>query len=208
MKHAIVLLVALLAAGCAGRVGTAETPASAGAGGVEVSAALGAWRAWPPELGRVVTPVRVSVSNRGDKPVRVDVTRMALALPAGGRLAAMLPADVRAAVVSPAPAALPQAGLALGHTRENSGAGWAINEPALDPHPDATLAPERTWDLPSPDMLALALPEGVLAPGRTATGFVYFERPPRSVREVTLTWPVVDAGGEPLGDVLIPLSFR
>ena len=57
-------------------------------------------------------------------------------------------------------------------------------------------------------MLALALPEGVLPPGRTASGFVYFERPPRGVREVTLTARLVDAGGEPLGVVAIPLALR
>jgi hypothetical protein len=57
-------------------------------------------------------------------------------------------------------------------------------------------------------MLALALPEGVLAPGRTVTGFVYFERPARSVREVTLTWPVVDASGQSLGVVRMPLTLR
>ena len=202
-------LLALLAAGCAGRVGPSETPpASAGAGGVEVSATPNAWRAWPAELGRVVTPVRMSVSNRGEVPVRVDVRQFALALPEGGRLAAMLPADVRAAVAEPAPAALPQAGLALGPTRDNWGPGWALNEPALDPRTDGNLDPDRTWKLPSADMLALALPEGVLAPGRTVTGFVYFERPPRSVREVTLTWPVVDASGQSLGVVRIPLTLR
>ena len=38
--------------------------------------------------------------------------------------------------------------------------------------------------------------------------FVYFERPPRGVREVTLTARLVDAGGEPLGVVALPLALR
>ena len=68
--------------------------------------------------------------------------------------------------------------------------------------------PARGWELPSPDVLALALPEGVLAPGRTARGFVYFERPPRGVAQATLTLRLVDADGEPLGVVAIPLALR
>src|SRR5262249_4071032 len=154
---------------------------------------------WPAELGRLVTPVRVSLVNRGDVPVRVDVRRFSLALPEGGRLAAALPAEVRGPTAALPPAALPHAGTALGPTRENAGPGWGLNEPALDPRADTALEPERTWALPSADMLALALPEGLLAPGRAISGFVYFERAPRRVSEVTLTWPIEDVEGETLG---------
>ena len=202
-----VVLVALLAAGCAARLAEPRT-AAAGANGVEVSAATGAWRGRPADLERVVTPIRVSVTNGGATPVRLGATSFALALPSGGRLAAVVPAEVRGVVAGPAPAALPQAGAALGPTRERSGPGWAINEPALDPRVDPSLDPARGWELPSPDVLALALPEGVLAPGRTARGFVYFERPPRGVAQATLTVRLVDADGEPLGVVAIPLALR
>jgi len=156
----------------------------------------------------VVTPVKVSVDNRGTVPLRLDVTKLALALPAGGRLAAVLPAEVHGVVVEPPPAAVPAAGAALGPTRENSGPGWALNDPGLDPHKDPALAPDRTWALPSADMLALALPEGVLAPGQTATGFVYFERAPRGVSDVTLTAPLIDVNGAPLSVLALPLSLR
>ena len=202
-----VALLMLLAPGCAGRVGPMP-PASASAGGVEVSAVANAWTGWPAELGRLVTPVRVSIVNRSELAVRVDVRRFVLAIPEGGRLAAMLPPDVRGPAAGPAPAALPQAGAALGPTRENSGPGWALNEPALDPRADAALAPERTWELPSGDMLALALPEGVLPPGRAITGFVYFERAPRGVTDVTLTWPIVDEEGETVDTARVPLTLR
>jgi hypothetical protein len=202
------LAVALLMSGCAGRVGLPERSASATAGGVEVAAAVGAWRGWPAQLDRVVTPVRISVTNHGDAPVRLDATTFGLALAKGARLAAMLPADVRGVVAAPAPAALPGAGLALGPTREGSGPGWAINDPALDPRTDPTVEPDRTWELPSADMRDLALPEGVLAPGRTASGFVYFERAPRGTGPVTLKWPVVDArSGETVGAIELPLTL-
>lgn len=199
-------LLILLATGCAGRV--APAPAVSSAGGVEINAVANAWRGWPAELGRLVTPVRVSIANRGEVAVRVDVRRLSLALPEGGRLAATLPAEVRGPAAEAAPGSLPAAGLALGPNRENSGPGWALNEPAFDPRTDPALEPERTWALPSADVLALALPEGLLAPGRTISGFVYFERAPRGVREVTLTWPVEDVDGERLGVARVPLTLR
>jgi len=202
-------VLALFLAGCAAHAGGPGAPEpSVSAGGVEISATANAWRGWPAELGRVVTPVRVRLANRGATPVRVDATTFALALPEGGRLAAMLPADVRGVAAAPAPAALPQAGAALGPTRERSGAGWALNEPALDPLVDPSQESDRAWELPTADMLSLALPEGVLAPGREVTGFVYFERAPRSARAATLTWPVVDTTGTSLGVATVPLTLR
>jgi hypothetical protein len=204
-RLAATVLAALLAAGCAGPVAASRAVSALG---VEMRATAGAWRGWPSELDRMVTPIRVSLTNGGAVPLRLDVTRFGLALPAGGRLAAVLPADVHGVVVEPPPAALPAAGAALGPTPENSGPGWALNEPGLDPHKDPALAPGRAWELPSADMLALALPEGVLAPGQTAAGFVYFERAPRGVTEVTLTTPLVEANGASLGVLALPLSLR
>jgi hypothetical protein len=200
--------LALFLAGCAAHAGSAGAPAaSVNVGGVEIGVTANAWRGWPTELPRLVTPVLVRLANRGDVPVRVDPRTFALTLP-DGRLAAMLPADVRGMTPAPAPAALAQAGAALGPTRERSGAGWALNEPSLDPRVDPSHEPDRTWELPSADMLALALPDGLLAPGREVSGFVYFERAPRQVRETTLTWPVVDVTGAPLGVATVPLGLR
>ena len=208
MIHRVLLVVALLVSGCAGRVGLPERTASATAGGVEVAAAVGAWRGWPATLGRVVTPVLVAVTNHGPVAVRLNVTTFGLALAQGGRLAAVLPGDVRGTVAEPGPAALPRAGLALGPTRAGSGPGWAINDPGFDPRTDPTAEPDHVWELPSADMLDLALPEGVLAPGGTARGFVYFEPAKRGTGPVTLRWPVVDAqSGETVGVIAIPLTL-
>lgn len=201
-------VVALVLAGCAGRVGAPAEAPSTSAGGVEISARANAWQGWPAGLGRVVTPIHVRIANRGTTAVRVDTTKMALALAAGGRLAAVLPSEVRAVAVEPAPAALPQAGAALGPTRERSGPGWALNEPALDRRADPSQEPDRAWELPSADMVSLALPEGVLAPGREVRGFVYFERASRGTPAVTLTWPVVDVTGAMLGMAAVPVTLR
>ena len=203
----LVVVVGLLT-GCAARVDAPVAGPSVNAGGVEVSAVANAWRGWPSELGRIVTPIRVRLVNQGSDAVRVDVTKFALVVPEGGRLAAMLPADVHAVVVEPPPAALPQAGLALGPTRDRSGPGWALNEPGPDLRVDPTQEPDRTWQLPSADMLDQALPEGVLAPGQAVSGFVYFRRAPREARDATLTWPVMDTAGAELGVAAVPLTLR
>ena len=204
----VLVFVVTFLSGCAGRVEVPVVGPSVNAGGVEVSAVANVWRGWPSELGRIVTPIRVRLANQGSDAVRVDVTKFALVLPEGGRLAATLPADVQAVVVEPPPAALPQAGLALGPTRDRSGPGWALNEPGPDLRVDPSLEPDRMWQLPSADMLEQALPEGVLQPGQSVSGFVYYQRAPREAREVTLTWPVVDTAGAELGVATVPLTLR
>ena len=63
--------------------------------------------------------------------------------------------------------------------------------------------------LPTPEMLERALPEGVLEPGRTTSGFLYFERAPAAPARLELTALVVDAlSGEPRGTVVVPIESR
>jgi hypothetical protein len=207
----LVLLAALALAGCAGRVHAPAADAWRAAlttAGVEIAAVAGAWQGWPGDLDRVLAPIHLRLANRGPVGVRVDVTTLALALPGGGRLAAVLPADLHGIPLTPQPSALPGAGLTLGPTRERSGPGWAVNDPRPDPRSDPAQDADRVTSLPSADMLALALPEGVLAPGQTVSGFVYFERAPRGVAGVQLHVPIVDAGsGETLDVAELPLRL-
>jgi hypothetical protein len=205
--YRVLALAALLAAGCAGPARSSEPPASVTAGGVEIAAATGAWRGWPPNLSALVTPIHVRLVNRGEVPLRVEPRVFALPLPDGGRLAAAPPAEVRGVVAGPAPTSRQDEGLALGPTRDRSGAGWALNDRTLDPRADATQEPDATWALPSADMLELALPEGVLAPGATVSGFVYFERARAGAAPASMTARLLDARtGEPLGTVEVPLA--
>jgi hypothetical protein len=210
-RRLVVWLAALALAGCAGRVEAPAAPASraaASTAGVEIAAVAGAWRGWPGNLDRVLTPIHLRLANRGAVGVRVDVTTLALALPGGGRLAAVLPADLHGIPLTPQPSALPDAGLTLGPTRERSGPGWAVNDPQPDPRSDPAQEADRVASLPSADMLALALPEGVLPPGQMVSGFVYFERAPRGAAGLQLRVPIVDAGsGETLDVAALPLTL-
>jgi len=203
-------VAALLVTGCAGRIPfarPAERVASATAAGVEVVATTGAWRGWPRELVELVEPVRVRLVNGGGVPLRVDPAIFALVLPEGRRLAAAPVADVRAVVTEPAPASRPVGGLTLGPLRDQSGPGWALNDPAFDPRADSSQQSAQGWSLPSADMVQAALPDGVLAPGATTSGFVYFARPPAGASAVSLTARLVDArDGQTLGVIVVPLG--
>jgi hypothetical protein len=180
------------------------TTGSATTDDVEVVARTDAWRGWPRELWRVVVPVHVAVTNRGDAPLRVARASFALVVEGQRRLAAADPLDVHGVIYEPPPG-LPDAGY---------GPGWSGSDWALQPS-----QPAPTWywytpggeqfALPTPDMVERALPEGVLDPGRTARGFLYFERPPERTRVVELTVVLVDASsGEPRTRLVVPLGLR
>jgi hypothetical protein len=172
-----------------------------------VVATTGAWRGWPSELVDLVEPLHVRVVNGGPAPLRVDPAIFSLVLPDGQQLPATPAIDVRAVVTEPPPALRPDSGLTLGPMRERSGPGWALDEPAFDPRSDASQQSARGWSLPSTDMLQSALPEGVLPPGATASGFVYFARAPAGVAPAGLTVQLVDARtGQPLGAVVVSLT--
>jgi hypothetical protein len=204
-------LAVLLLVGCAGHADpsapAAPRMASATAAGVEVAVATGAWRGWPSLLPTLVTPVQVRVANGSGVPLRLDARLFALALPDGRRLAAAPVDDVRAVVAEPPPTSRPVAGLTLGPLREQSGPGWALGEAAPDPRSDPSQEVSRTWELPSADMVQSALPQGTLAPGASASGFLYFERAPAGTAPVSLTARLVDARSDaPIGVVVVPLA--
>ena len=70
--------------------------------------------------------------------------------------------------------------------------------------------PGSTWtELPTRDMIQLALPERVLAPGTNAAGFVYFPRVSRNVSSADFTAALVDdRTGAPVATLAIPFVTR
>lgn len=59
--------------------------------------------------------------------------------------------------------------------------------------------------LPTADMVASALPEGVIQPNGSISGFVYFQDVPEGVERVDLRLDLVDANtGERFGQISIP----
>jgi hypothetical protein len=187
----------------------AEEVASATVADVEVVARAGAWRGWPRDLPRFVTPIHVSLVNRGAGPVRVGLDSFALVSSSGPRRDPIAPEEVRGVVFEPPPAALPSAGFSLGPMGRPWEPDWVLGGPMIGAWADPVARTGEQFSLPTPDVRNLALREGVLEPGRAASGFVYFERVPGWATPVNVAAQLIDAAsGEPLDRVDIPLVLR
>ncbi len=214
MRRLVATLGLLVLAGCAATEARRASDAAAGdaaaavVADIQVAVGTRAWRWWPSDLSRFVTPVHVSITNRGATPVRVHHDDFALVRADGRRLAAVLPQEVRGVVYNPPPAALPSAGFSLGAEAYPRAQDWALGGPALGASADPVARVGEQFSLPSPDVLSRALHEGVLEAGQTASGFVYVERGPAPAGRVEFTARLVDARtGETLGRVVIPVTL-
>jgi hypothetical protein len=67
----------------------------------------------------------------------------------------------------------------------------------------------EAMQLPTPDMLSSALPQGPLEPGQAREGFLFFEEPLFGDTHATLKVKLVDASsGEPFGALSIPFEVH
>lgn len=221
----IALLTTLLLAACApmGRslepaVPATQVPAVRGAAaadeaaGVEFIVNAHAWSGFPDDLD-VVTPLLVTIENNGDVPLRIRYRELDLVTDAGVELAAMPPFDVEGTAVEPVTVRMwPSSRFLVApymsptypfHDR------WG-GPFAYDPfYYDDTFTSFQRVNLPTGDMIARALPEGVLQPGGRVTGFVYFQNPPETAERVTFTAELVNAEtGDQFGIVRIPFTLR
>ena len=195
-------------------------------GGVSVSAAADAW---PGEAAvpNHVTPLRVTVRNDGDAPIRLHLCDMRM-LDDSGRLHAALPLyevaedangnpEVERHAHDPYPAfaheryrvAQPYAPYYLGfpvdHASPGPGGGcydYARYYRTWDALAEA-LADALPDPLPTERMVDLAIPEGVVEAGGYVSGFVFFERvdPARSSHAAFMLDLVDARSGQRLGAV-------
>ncbi len=171
--------------------------------GVRLIAWAGAWRASPRSLEAIVTPVLVSVENGSQVPLRLRHSDFALVGPAGQSFAAHGPFEVVGHMTEPVSwYASPRLYAGTYIVRDALGRPFLIDPLWGDPFfygPTFT-----TVDLPSGDMVQLALPERVVEPHGSATGFLYFDRV-RKVPRVDLTARLVDdRSGQPFVTLTVP----
>jgi len=213
MKVVGLLALIVTLAGCATELRPAPTarilpgpgrPATAEAAGVRVVAQTGVWYADPPALDSAVTPILVTVDNQGDVPLRIRHSDFALVSSDGRRFAAVAPGEVHGAVADSGPPAYAYSRGVFVTRRDGGRRLIVLDGFPFDPFFDSYPGP--TWtELPTPDMIRLALPEGVLAPQTNAAGFVYFPRVPRKVSSVNFAAALrADRTGAPVATLTIP----
>jgi hypothetical protein len=181
--------------------------------GVRVEAQVDAWDGNPDELEGVMTPIRVEVRNRSDEPLRLRYQEFQLVEPDGTRRAAIPPFDINDDVATSArvrPAYAYDGFYIAPHLQtfyDFDAYEPFDHEPYYYDDFYPYYASVTKLELPSPSMLEKALPEGVVAPGGHAEGFLYFQDvdpdAPRVNFEVDLTHAMT---GADFGRVEIPFE--
>jgi hypothetical protein len=147
--------------------------------GVQVEVRSRAWSGEPVKLETAVTPLFVVVTNRSNRPVLVRYRSIAL-MQGGLAYPALSPNDVDETVTDDY--VYPDYGHYWG--------GWSSY---------------RYIELPTRDMVLMALPEGVLAPGEKIEGFLYFEDLDDDITDVEFQMQLVDpAARKAFGLIEIP----
>jgi len=186
--------------------------AAAAVAGVEVSVGGKRWSGQPAELESLVTPLYVRVRNGSSVPVRIQFRDFTLISQSGLQTPAIPPFQIQRPgtdVVALAPAFTADRFLLYERYRMFYPAfsywdgPWDFDPVFYDQY-------YATWKpaLPTRDMLQQALPEGVLQPGGSAAGFLYFNHL-QEKGPVTFTAEIVAADNrEPLGRVRIPMVLQ
>ncbi|WP_420473741.1 hypothetical protein [Noviherbaspirillum sp. ST9] len=187
-------------------------------GGVRVLATARAWPGRVP-VEDVITPLRLRIDNNSSRPVLVRYDRIMLAGASGKGYAALPPYEIDATVsvprLTPGHPVIVEPGF-VAH-------GFAVSPLYAPVYPGySTIGGPYAFDpmyysshgrywrnvpvtLPTREMLRLALPEGRIAPGGGADGFVYFEKVAKDAQRVRLRVEILDADkGSRIGIVEIP----
>jgi len=194
-----------------------EDAAVAEVAGVRILANGDAWKANPADLGGVFTPVKVDISNQSGEPV--DIRYEDFELTASGFTSRALPPyKISGSVDTPLYTGVPVVP-AFAYRRFFLAPPYArFYDWDFDPWTGAfafdfgynrTYYPMWQESLPTRDMRAEAIPEGVLNPGGRLSGFVYFQKIDKKAGPVSLTFDVVNADtGKTLGKVELPFVAK
>ena len=210
-----------------------EGPATASLHGVQVRVDGDAWRGAPDRLPEVVTPVKVTIENSSGRPVRVAFADFSLDGKKHYRALPMVAQDVPVSLrqnapllrrvlnepVAPATPADPQRPKPRFQSRGFFVAQFYKKQyPAYEPWPRSinTRSPSESIsnallaaDLPSADMVADGLPEGVLENGGMVSGYLFFDRVEPKETRVNFNLRLTDPDNtEQFGQITIPLAVE
>ncbi len=142
---------------------------------------------WPGDayITQAVTPLRVTVTNRGQQPVRVRLEDFALVGNSGRIYRALPPLSITGTVDVVDGRRLMSPGFEYDHflvSRRYSTMypNVGVYDGPYDRDFESFDYYDGYWDveqrLPTPEMITAALPEGVIEPGGFVTGWLYFQK--------------------------------
>jgi hypothetical protein len=176
---------------------------------VDVTVSANQWSGYPPTL-EGLTALQVTIMNKSERPLRIRYDEFTLVHPSGFVAAALPPLSIRGTALVPVQTRgflYDRFWVAPYYARYYP---WASpwNGPfAFDPWYYDSYYSYWRQPLPTQDMLAKAIPEGVIEANGHLTGFLYFQQVQGDT--VTFTMELVDAKtGESFGSVQMPFVVR
>jgi hypothetical protein len=176
-------------------------------------------QAWPgmAEVKREITPLRVVIENNSQIPVRLRYDEFTLVGPQGQRYAALPPYGVEGSVEEPtlvdgyAPVTAPTFEYRNFRVAPYYASAYPTISPYADPfyydpyYYDRYATAWQSIELPTEEMVAEVLPEGVLDPGGRVEGFLYFQRVDADLPRVRFRADLVSANdSDVFGEISIP----
>ena len=185
--------------------------ASADVAGIHIVADGDAWSGDPANLEKLLTPVKVTIENHSGDPLRIRYREFSLENSAGLHAAPLSPFKLSN---STQPAATP---ITPGFTSDGFYVApyfqfygsvlspWPYEFPFDNPQGNAY----AYWEQSTPDMIAKAIPEGVLSPSGSIAGFLYFPKVAKEVKSVDFAARLVQArSSQALGAARIPFNRK
>ena len=183
------------------------------AAGVTITVEPGGWAGEPVNLGEIVESFEVTVTNGSTRPLRLRYNEFQLTTSQGFTSAAIPPYQIRG-TADPTAAADPVLVPRYRYDRFLIAPGYWGYYPSMprwtsawthDPVYYDRYYPTWQVSLPTNDMLALSLPEGVLEPQGSVTGHLFFQKLPADATGAQFRANLIDAGtGQPFGSVTVP----
>ena len=185
--------------------------AAANVAGIHIVADANAWDGDPANLEKLLKPVKVSIENHSGDPLRIRYREFSLENADGFHT---VPLSTFKLSNSTQPAATP---IRPGFTSDGFYVApyfqfygsvlspWPYEFPFDDPQGNQYVY----WEQSTPDMIAKAIPEGVLGPSGSIVGFLYFPKVAKDVKSVDFIARLVQArSGEALGTARIPFNRK
>lgn len=199
--------------------GAMAAPPGAGSGatasveGVTIVARAGAWNGVPRNLEAESIPLLVEITNNGERPLRLRYNEMQLVAPGGETFSAIPPYNVEGDVAENVDVRFRGSGFRVAPYLSRF---YTVYDPFTGTffydrvYYDRYVPTSINVELPSSDMISMAMPEGVLEPGGSITGFLYFEDvEDTDIQQVDFTVALVDANTEEsIGTARIPFVVQ